>query len=78
MANTTLNPSDKNAGITLSGGNLTATNNNGAQPQGVRAAHSYGTGKFYWEGTFAASIAAWSLSRTARFTMMARPPGSLA
>lgn len=40
----TWNPSDKNAGITLSNGNLTA-----AGAVGVRATISKSTGKWYWE-----------------------------
>lgn len=50
-ANTTWNPSDKGAGITLSGLNLIATNNNNAI-SGVRAIGSQVTGKIYWEVTF--------------------------
>lgn len=52
MATTTWNPSDKNTGVTLSNGNLTATNNNNVQPQGVRAVDEQSTGKFYWEYVF--------------------------
>jgi hypothetical protein len=47
--NTILNPSDKNAGVTLSSGSLVATNNNNTQVQGVRAIHGKSTGKYYWE-----------------------------
>src|SRR5215472_5059826 len=50
MANATWNPSDKATGITLSGGNLIATNNNGAVSN-VRAVDKQVTGKFYWEYT---------------------------
>ncbi len=50
MANTTFNPSDKAAGITLSGGNLIATNTNNATCL-VRATDKQVTGKFYWEYT---------------------------
>lgn len=50
MTNTTLNPSDKSAGITLTGGNLIATNNNNSL-SGVRAVHAQQVGKFYWECT---------------------------
>src|SRR4051812_16441177 len=50
MANTTWSATDKSAGITLSGGNLIATNNNNAA-SGVRAADKQLTGKFYWEVT---------------------------
>jgi hypothetical protein len=51
MANTTFNPADKNVGITLSGSNLIATNNNNAL-SGVRAVDFHATGKYYWEITF--------------------------
>ncbi len=50
MANTTWNPSDKSAGITLTGSNLIATNNNNA-PSGVRSTDRQLSGKFYWEYT---------------------------
>ena len=50
MANTTWNPSDKAAGITLSGGNLIATNTNNATCL-VRAVDKQVSGKFYWECT---------------------------
>lgn len=49
---TTYNPSDKDAGITLSGGNLVATNNTGSAFSNVRAIASQSTGKFYREVTF--------------------------
>jgi hypothetical protein len=45
---TTWNPSDKSAGITLSGGNLVATNSNGTGIDGVRSVDST-TGKVYFE-----------------------------
>jgi hypothetical protein len=48
MANTTWNPSDKSATITLSGGNLTATSTS----SGIIAARAIDrqvAGKFYWE-----------------------------
>jgi len=48
MANTTWNPSDKGASITLSNGNLTATNTG---VSAVRAIDKQITGKFYWEVT---------------------------
>jgi hypothetical protein len=48
--NTTWSATDKSAGITLSGGNLIATNTNNAA-SGVRAADKQVTGKFYWEVT---------------------------
>ena len=51
MANTAWNPSDKSAGITLSGGNLIATNTNN-NICGVRAVDRQITGKFYWEVTY--------------------------
>ena len=49
-AGTTWNPSDKAAGITLSGSNLTATCSTAGIPQ-VRsvASRAYGSGKFYCE-----------------------------
>lgn len=50
MANTTFNPLDKSVGITLTGSNLIATNNNDAV-SGVRGAHSQTGNKFYWEVT---------------------------
>lgn len=72
MANTTWNPSDKEAGITLSGGNLTAQNSNNAIC-GIRAVHSQTTGKGYFEVTCttftgtqnAVGVASSSFSRTA-------------
>lgn len=54
MANTTWNPADKSAGITLSGGNLTALNTSGATC-GVRAVHSQTNGKYYVEYTWTTS-----------------------
>jgi hypothetical protein len=52
MANTTWNPADKTAGITLSGtNNLTVTASNTGN-QNVRAIDRNLTGKFYWEHTF--------------------------
>lgn len=45
---TTWNGSDKDAGITLSGGNLVATNSSGSW-QNVRANISKTSGKWYWE-----------------------------
>jgi hypothetical protein len=50
---TTWNPSDKNAGITLSGGNLIATYTGGLSS--VRAAASKTSGKYYWEITVTTS-----------------------
>lgn len=50
MANTTLNPSDKTANVTLTGGNLIATGSN-TSVGGVRAVDRQVTGKFYWEVT---------------------------
>jgi hypothetical protein len=55
MANTTFNPSDKNARITLSGGNLIATCNS-AGISTVRAADRQATGKFYFEYTVGATF----------------------
>jgi hypothetical protein len=49
MANTTWNPSDKSANVTLSGGNLVATGGTGTSS--VRAIDKQITGKFYWECT---------------------------
>lgn len=49
--NTNWNPSDKAAGITLTGSNLIATNNNNAISN-VRAANQQTAGKFYWETTY--------------------------
>jgi hypothetical protein len=50
MANTTWNPSDKSAQVTLSGGNLVATSSAGSIV-GVRAVDKQSLGKFYWECT---------------------------
>ncbi len=50
MANTTFNPSDKSANITLTGGNLIVTATNGTLG-GVRATDRQVVGKFYWECT---------------------------
>lgn len=47
---TTWNPSDKDAGITLSNGNLTAACSVGAQT-GVRSTAGVTQGKWYWENT---------------------------
>lgn len=50
MANTTWNPSDKTASLTLSGSNLVATASaNGSQS--VRAVDRQVSGKYYWEVT---------------------------
>jgi hypothetical protein len=49
MANTTWNPSDKTANLTLTGGNLIATSSAGASA--VRAIDKQIAGKFYWEVT---------------------------
>lgn len=46
---TTLNPSDKSAQITLSGGNLIMTGSAIASTDNVRSVASYSTGKFYCE-----------------------------
>jgi hypothetical protein len=50
MANTTWNPSDKAANVTLSGDNLTATTAAGTG-SGVRTVDKQSAGKFYWEFT---------------------------
>jgi hypothetical protein len=50
MANTTWSPTDKEAGVTLSGSNLIATAGAGGFGW-VRAAHSLTTGRYYWEIT---------------------------
>lgn len=47
---TAWNPSDKSAGITLSGSNLVATSN-GAALQNVRTVGGRSSGKYYWEVT---------------------------
>lgn len=47
----TWNPSDKSANITLSNGNLTATNAGVAAWVGVRSTVTKSTGKWYWELT---------------------------
>ena len=51
---TTLNPSDKDTHITLSGGNLTAAGTAGWTGL-VRSISSKSSGKFYWETTFNAT-----------------------
>lgn len=48
-ATTTWNPADKNAGITLSNGNLTATNPATSTFISARAIASHSTGKYYYE-----------------------------
>lgn len=48
---TTWNPADKNALITLSNGNLTATAPNGSTGEAVRSIFGTATGKYYWEIT---------------------------
>jgi hypothetical protein len=48
VANTTWNPADKSAGITLTGGNLIAT---GGLSTGVRGVDRQTAGKFYFEYT---------------------------
>ena len=55
MPNTTFNPSDKTAGISLSGGNLVAQGT--AANQAVRAIDRRTSGKFYWEVTPTVSVA---------------------
>lgn len=52
---TTLNPSDKSANLTLSGGNLSATNNGLATHSMVRSVMGIipNTGQYHWEWTFA-------------------------
>lgn len=50
MANTSWSPSDKTSGVALSNLNLTAAGT--GTNQGMRAADSQTTGKFYWEATF--------------------------
>jgi hypothetical protein len=47
MANTSWSTTDKSAGATLSGGNLTVSFTSGAQ--GIRAVDSHNSGKFYFE-----------------------------
>lgn len=59
MANTTFNPSDKGANITLTGSNLIATLSSTGN-QSVRAIDKQVSGKFYWEctgNTLAGSLA---------------------
>jgi hypothetical protein len=56
IPNTTLNPADKEAHISLSGGNLTATGTAGWTGS-VRAVDGQSSGKYYWECTFNASAA---------------------
>lgn len=54
---TTLNPSDKGAAITLSGGDLIATKASGASDQLARSIASKTSGKHYWEITINAGTA---------------------
>jgi hypothetical protein len=56
IPNTTLNPADKEAHISLSGGNLTALGTAGWTGS-VRVVDGQSTGKYYWECTFNASAA---------------------
>ncbi len=56
----TLNPSDKGANVTLSGGNLTATNSSGVYA--VRGTSSKSTGKKYFEITIGSGAGGNSLS----------------
>jgi hypothetical protein len=56
MANTTLNPADKAANVTLSGGNLIAAATTNAVGI-VRAIDKQITGKFYWEATLTTNTA---------------------
>lgn len=51
-ATTTYNPSDKAAAITLSGGNLVATQNTGSAFANVRSISSQSSGKLFFEVTF--------------------------
>lgn len=46
---TTWNPGDKDEGISLSNGDLTATYNSGSSYKGVRAIRGLSTEKVYWE-----------------------------
>ena len=56
IAYATFNPSDSNANITLSNGNLTASPNSGSWGS-VRTTISKTSGKWYWEYTLAGGIA---------------------
>lgn len=53
----TWNPLDKNAGITLTGANLTATGNAGAGNCALRANMGKSNGKWYWEITVSVNAA---------------------
>lgn len=55
-AATTWNPSDKSASITLSGGNLVATNPGSTGWRGVRSIASHSTGKYYCETTATVAV----------------------
>lgn len=57
MSVTTWNPSDKGAGVTLSGGNLTASVSSGATAVRATASTSTAPAKWYWEVTVASAIA---------------------
>lgn len=47
----TWNPSDKNANLSLSNGDLTVTDNGPNAQKAIRATQSFTTGKLYWEWT---------------------------
>lgn len=74
MANTTWNPSDKVANISLTGSNLIATTTSTAQG-GLRAVDSLSAGKCYWEvtlgvvatGSSGLGLSKAGISLTARF-----------
>jgi len=59
MANTTWNPSDKTAGVTLTGSNLIATASGASNA--VRATDRQVTGKFYWEVTLTTASASYGV-----------------
>lgn len=83
MANTTWNPADKDATISLSGGNLTATCTGGGFA-GARAIDKQITGKHYWECTIttwtssSSAIGIASINWARSSSLSATPPGTCA
>lgn len=55
-ATTTWNPSDKNANVALSNGDLTVSRSSGTGDAGVRSVASTSTAKVYWETTVDAQV----------------------
>ena len=70
---TTWNPSDKGAGVTLSGANLTASCDTGSSVRSVFGATS---GKYYWELTYPSGISAILVGVATSSATLASFPGS--